>query len=113
MKAMLRSEKESFRLFFAISSGKTGVIPVCNRNVVVKNWNIAVGNGYAEVGDRNEGVKEEKFDASLIKKSNVTFRPDVDLKELFVRYKKNRARTVKTGQDLQSRKNRNEYKKFL
>jgi hypothetical protein len=68
MKAVLRSEKESFRSFFAISNEKTGVIPVRNWNVAMKNWNVAIDNGNVEVGDRNVVAMEEKFHSPLIKR---------------------------------------------
>ncbi|MDR1347834.1 MAG: hypothetical protein LBJ63_05305 [Prevotellaceae bacterium] len=67
-KAMLRSEKGSFRLFFAISNEKTGVIPVADRSIVAKNRNVAIDNGKVEVGDRNVAETEEKFHATFIKK---------------------------------------------
>jgi hypothetical protein len=60
-KAMLQSEKGSFRLFFAISNEETGVIPVRNGNVAMKNRNVAIDNGKVEVGERNVAETEEKF----------------------------------------------------
>jgi hypothetical protein len=61
MKARLRSEKENFRSFFAISNEKTGVIPVQNGNVAMKNRNVTIDNGKVEIGDRNVAEKKEKF----------------------------------------------------
>jgi hypothetical protein len=50
---MSQSEKGSLRLFFAISSEKTEVIPVQNGNVAMKNRNVAFDKGKVEVGERN------------------------------------------------------------
>jgi DNA primase large subunit len=68
IKAMSRSEKESFRLFCAISNEKTGVIPLQNRNVAMKNRNVAIDNGKVKVGERNVAEMKENFHASFIKR---------------------------------------------
>jgi phosphopantetheine adenylyltransferase len=72
---MLRSEKENFRLFFAISNEKTGITPVQNRNAAMKNGKVSIDNGKVEVGDGNVAETEAKFSASLIKrgKKNTEF----------------------------------------
>jgi hypothetical protein len=68
MKAMLWSEKGSFRSFFAISNEETGIIPVADRNATMKNRKVAIDNGKVEVGNRNVAETDEKFHSSFIKK---------------------------------------------
>jgi hypothetical protein len=81
--AILRSGKGSFRSFFAISNEKTGVILVRNGNVAMKNRNIAIDNGKAEVGDRNVAETEKTFHASLIKLDKEN--PEIDREETKIR----------------------------
>jgi hypothetical protein len=90
-KAMSRSEKGNFRLFFAISNEKTGIIPILDGNVAMKNRKVAIDNRNAEVSDRNVAEMEEKFNTLLIKGGKVTFCPGIDLKKILATLKYEKA----------------------
>jgi hypothetical protein len=55
-----------FRSAIGISTGKTGIIPVFDRNVAVKNGYIAAGDGNIPVADGNVEVGDGKRERNSV-----------------------------------------------